>query len=252
MTNQAGMHGGNDECRTRAELPDVPADKPVHDRAAARAALRSARTSAATVASIAQDPRWTRCREIRRLLVQHPSTPRALARSLASGLPWSDLADVAANTRVPLIVRRQAERTLLERIAGLTVGERISLGRRATSAVLVALFPATQPGVARAILANPRLTEDVAIRIAADPLTPPRVLEQIGEHRSWAERRGVRLALARNPRTPLRTALRAARQLPETDLRSLADDPSVSRLVRLGATRWVKAAARQALRSDTS
>jgi len=189
-------------------------------------------------------PRWNRRHELQRLLVERPGVPVDLARSLASRLPWGDLLVVAANPRVDLGIRREAERILVGRIAGLSAGERVNLARRATAAVLGGFLPATQPAVVRAILDNPHLTEDAAIRLASDPRTPPHALAEIGEHRSWAIRRGVRIALTRNPGTPARTALRAARDLPENDLRALSLDGSVPRLVRLGAARWIEAPAR--------
>lgn len=151
---------------------------------------------------------------------------------------WGDLLELAADVRVAAPERRQAERTLVERLVGLSRGERISVARRATRPVLVALLgSAVDPEVARAALGNPRLVESDVVRLIGDPATRPAVLQTVADHDGWSGRRAIRLALVRNPRTPSRAALRALLGLDGTDLEALARDPSVPRLVRMRAER---------------
>jgi len=211
-----------------------------------RDTLRSATTDRATILRIARDSRFCASRGILRLLVRHPNAPSGLARNLLAGWRWGDLADLAADPAVASALRRDAERLLVARWDALSRGERVSLARRATHAVLgVAFSPGDDPSVARAALDNPRLREPDVLRVASDPRTRPGVLAAIGDHASWAERAAVRLALARNARTPSRNALRAVAELSERALRALALDPSVPRLVRIGAGRRLEQAARE-------
>ncbi len=152
--------------------------------------------------------------------------------------PWGDLLRLAADPAVAAPRRREAERLLIVRIAGLSRGERISVARRATRPVLAALLGAvTEPDVARAALWNPRVVEADVVRVASDPRTRSTVLSTVGDCEPWSDRRTVRLALARNARTPARTALRAVAGLGVRDLEGLARDPDVPPLVRLRAGR---------------
>lgn len=69
------------------------------------------------------------------------------------------------------------------------------------------------PRVIKALLANRILTEEDVLVIAARKNLPGEVLDSIAKDRRWAEKYPVRLALARNPKTPLSSALSIVRYL---------------------------------------
>ena len=71
----------------------------------------------------------------------------------------------------------------------------------------------TSPKVIRALLANPNITEEHIQIIATRKNLPGNVLESIVKDKRRADSYPVRLALAKNPKTPLFTSLSMARYL---------------------------------------
>lgn len=78
---------------------------------------------------------------------------------------------------------------------------------------IAALLHDPSPRVIKALLANRNITEEDVLVIAARKNLPGEVLESIARDRRWAEKYPLRLALARNPKTPLFSALSIVRYL---------------------------------------
>ncbi len=78
------------------------------------------------------------------------------------------------------------------------------------------------PQVIKALLENPNLNEDHILVLANRKNLPGDVLESIFRDKRWSESYRVRLALAKNPKTPLFTALSIARFLRLFDLAEVA------------------------------
>ena len=85
----------------------------------------------------------------------------------------------------------------------LTLGERKSLARRPDRDTLERLLRDPHPDVIRQLLANPRVTEEDVLSIAARRPCRPDVLTEIARAPRWAHRPRIRLALVLNPDTPL-------------------------------------------------
>jgi len=199
--------------------------------------LRNRRAAPALLTRIGRDRRWTRNSEVRRLLVQHPQVPMAVARSLLSHLFWKDLLEVSVNLQVSPVIRRQTERMLQVRVEELSLGEKIALARRAPRRVILSLFHSDDPKVLRSVLGNLTLIEQDAVNIAGASKTSGDVLAYLALHPKWGVRRAVRQALIRNPRTPVPVALRLIGGLPRRDLQDLIRDAAVPKIVRVGAER---------------
>lgn len=179
-------------------------------------------------------PHLVKSPEVRKALVAHPRTPEAAALGLVGTLFWHDLLDLAADLRVPPAVRHAAERYLIERLVGLTEGERVTLARRASTAVLTRLRLDPSPRVIAAMLENGRLTEGQLLPMLASDSTPPEVLALVAGSR-WGLRYEVKVALARNRRTPVVTVLMILPHLRESDLRVVMADPRLAMPVRHAA-----------------
>ncbi len=78
------------------------------------------------------------------------------------------------------------------------------------------------PRVVEALLENPHLSEEHILVLANRKNMPPELLEAIFRDKRWSESYPVRLALARNPKTPLFAALSIARFLRLFDLAEIA------------------------------
>jgi hypothetical protein len=77
------------------------------------------------------------------------------------------------------------------------------------------------PKVIRALLGNRHLTEEEVLIIANRKNLPPDVLDMIAKDKRWTESYTVRLALARNPKSPLSISLSIARYLRLFDLEGI-------------------------------
>jgi hypothetical protein len=170
--------------------------------------------------------------EMRREITLHPRTPQVLALRFVPRLFWRDLVQLGRETRVKPVVRRAADRDLLNRLPSLGAGEKMAIARQAGPGVLVALRHDPSPRVMSALLENPRLTEGILAPTLSSEATPPNVLRVIAGNRLWSNRYGVRVTLARNPRTPTEVSLRILPTLKKPDLESVASDVRLGQVIR--------------------
>lgn len=77
------------------------------------------------------------------------------------------------------------------------------------------------PRVLKSLLTNKNLTEEDILIVADRKNVPPEILELILRDRRWSESYPIRLALARNPRSPLTVSLSVARFLRIFDLEEI-------------------------------
>ncbi len=122
----------------------------------------------------------------------------------------------------------------------LSLGERKSLARKPSRRALDILMLDPNPTVIAQLLANPRMTEDDVIRIAARRPGRPEVLAAVARHPKWLLRSRVRRALIRNPATPPEVALPLVRLLLRPELTEMAQEPDVPPAVRQAAAELLK------------
>jgi hypothetical protein len=146
----------------------------------------------------------------------------------------------AANVRVSPLLRRDAEKLLKVRLPELALGEKISLGRRGSRGIVEMLCREREPQVLRAVASNPRASEADVLGILTRPDLQPEFLGWLAEQSSWGQRRALRLALVRHPRTPPAAALRSIQALGNADLDALQHDAIAPRLARVAAERRLK------------
>lgn len=111
-------------------------------------------------------------------------------------------------------------------------GRRIELAAAAQEDELMPLVHDPSPRVILRMLDNRNLTEEHVLVIANRKNLPPEVLSAIFGDKRWSESYPVRLALAKNPKTPLFTALSIARFLRLFDLVELARDQLIPAIFR--------------------
>lgn len=114
----------------------------------------------------------------------------------------------------------------------LTLGERKSLARKPDRAMFEKLLSDPHPDVIFRLLANPRLTEDDVVHLAARRPTEASVLEQVANTPRWVRSRRVRMALVCNPSCPEHIAARLTSLLLRSELEDVRNSPSVSPVVR--------------------
>jgi hypothetical protein len=226
-------------------------------RAAARAALARApdeqilvsvlrrAVPAAFLEEVASARPWSERPRVLARVVLSPRAPRSLALRLVSGLYWRDLADVAATPHVPASVRSRAESLLRDGLADMRLGDRITLARLATAALLPALLADAERQVASSALVNPRLREEDLVAALRRDDVRVALVEEVAASTRWAANYAIRLALVLQPRTPLPLALHQISSLVPRDLRRVAGEAALRPLLRAAAGE-VLAAARPA------
>jgi len=194
------------------------------DVRAARQAFRNPFLTGSLIEALAASPGLSAAYELRREVVLHPRAPRLLALRLVSGLYWADLVRVGTDARLHPTVRRAADQRLVERLPGLSAGEKIAVARSADAAVIAALRLDPTPRVIDALLDNPRLTEGLLVPLAASDRASPLVLARVAANPRWGVRPGIRYALCRNPATPLTAAFALLSLLTKRELEAVAHD----------------------------
>jgi hypothetical protein len=225
------MAAGEDAQRARAALEAAP-----HDRLLLAAVLRRA-VPLRALEVLATTPPWSEDQRLLGSVVLSPRVSRALALRLVGSLFWRDLADVAASPRVAAAARVRAEALLLDQLADLRLGDRITLAKIATPPVLARLLEDADARVVDAARINGRLREeDLQAAIRRDSVLPA-LVEGIAASSRWRERYALRLAIVLQPRSPLAVALGQVTSLLPADLARVAADESLPPLVQLAARR---------------
>ena len=114
----------------------------------------------------------------------------------------------------------------------LSLGERKSLARRPNRALIDRLLLDPHPDVIQRLLANPQLTEDDVLRMAATRPARPDVLTAIAQSLRWVHRQRVRRALVLNPSTPTDIAAPICALLVRQELKLVIETSTVSPAIR--------------------
>lgn len=127
--------------------------------------------------------------------------------------------------------------SLIKRIMFMTVKDRVKLGQKGDREARGILIRDANKVVATAVIHNPRLTEHEVENIAAMRTVSEEVLRVIGMNRAWARSYPIIHNLARNPRTPMATAVHILPRIRTKDLKSIAQNRNVPEAVRRQAYR---------------
>ncbi|MBI5548065.1 MAG: hypothetical protein HY901_29650 [Deltaproteobacteria bacterium] len=122
-------------------------------------------------------------------------------------------------------------------IGHLTLGHKKMLARKVDADRIGRFALEPDSRVIRELLLNPRLTEDMVLRIVSRRPARVPVLMEIWRSTRWSVRRRVRQALAMNPYTPPEVALKVLPQLTREDLSAIASDGALHPSVRALAAR---------------
>lgn len=153
-------------------------------------------------------------------------------------------AEVSANVqRIIENERRErgevsAERvSLIRRIMFMNTKDRMKLAMKGDREARSILVRDSNKVVCSAVVRNPRITEQEVENIAAMRTVADEVLRIIAMNRSWARSYPIIHNLARNPRTPIPTAMNILPRIRTKDLVSLSQNKNVSEGVRRQAYR---------------
>ncbi len=108
------------------------------------------------------------------------------------------------------------------RLAGMSVGEKVKMALHGTREWRTFLARDRAGVIQAALVRNPRVSIDEMTALARGPVLAPDAAEALAQHAGFGSSPMIALALVRNPRTPLPTAINMVARLTPTDLRAVA------------------------------
>jgi hypothetical protein len=187
----------------------------------ALAQLKDPDLSSDAVEQLCRNESVMKSRKVRMAMASHLRTPRRIALRIIRELYTFELMQFALRPSAAADLKRIADELLLSRISSITLGERIALARRSSTAVAAGLLLDKEPQVWQLALENARLTEAAIVKALQRPTGTRAFVEAVSHHARWSVRHEVRVALLRNAHTPLAKALEFARRIPPRLLRDI-------------------------------
>lgn len=136
-------------------------------------------------------------------LAQHANTP---APQLLAILPHLYLFELLHLCHLPEISpdrKLAAERVIIQRLPLTPLGNKLTLARRATSAVMEALLKEGDPRLTEICLSNPLLKEGVVFQLLRSGAATAETISMVARHPRWQNRPNLKEAILTNPKTPL-------------------------------------------------
>jgi hypothetical protein len=212
-------------------------DNPALDESLLCLLLERKDLSGDLLSQIARRREWMRSYRVKVRLAGHPHAPRLVALPLLRQIYLFDLVNLSLQPAMPVEYRRIAEDVILTRLPQLALGQRLTLARRGSARVAAALLAEGNARVVALALDNAFLTESQVLKVLSREELPPVVPESIARHRKWSCLYNVRMALVRNPLTPLARVLAF---LPDITLRDL-DELSGARSLPASLKQYIRA-----------
>ncbi|MEJ5365355.1 MAG: hypothetical protein WHS86_09655 [Desulfosoma sp.] len=129
---------------------------------------------------------------------------------------------------------------LAVKIQKMTVPERVKLAQTGGQEARTLLMQDPNRVVQLAVLENPKLTSSEVAGFANSRNISDEALRKIADNREWFKLYPVRLALVKNPKTPVGIALKLVATLNPQDLKILAKSKSVSSVIVQAARRQLE------------
>jgi hypothetical protein len=152
---------------------------------------------------VASRKQWPSDYRARRSVAFHPHLPQNLGLRLVRELYLTDLVHLTILPSGGPAQKQLAEELVLARIPQLPPAQKLISARRGSGRIAGALLADGQAGVISAVLESPFLNEGQLLKVLSRITIPSHVIAAIAENGRWSQHSSVRLALLRNPQTPL-------------------------------------------------
>lgn len=136
-------------------------------------------------------------------MVKNPKTPGPISLSLIPHIYLFELVEMLSLAGISPDQKCAAERAIIQRLPGTPLGNKQTLARRGTAAVLEALLKEGESRVVEICLANPRLTQGAVYQFLTGPAASAETISSIARHERWKAIPTIRLAILKNPKTPV-------------------------------------------------
>ena len=141
--------------------------------------------------------------QLAKALARHPETPSHIALATLPRLYLFDLAELSRCNQATPDQRMAAERLIIQRLPTQPLGNKLTLARQGTAAIVEALLKEGQPQVVAVCLDNPRLKEGALHQFLSSGAASAETISQVARHPTWQHRPNLQLAILKHPRTPL-------------------------------------------------
>jgi hypothetical protein len=250
IDNDPARHPGKSAPTPERADPLATTAGPLLTEDLALALLKRGDLSAEDLEQLAKNVVLLKSRKVKLAIASHPHTPRHISVPLARQFYIFDLMKVALSPGVPADIKVAVDDILISRLKTVTLGERLTLARRASGRVAAALLldleageGKTTPGhrdgelvarrtvntsaaalearVLHTALENPRLTEALVVSSVLRSRVGAVLVDAVAHHPMWSKRREVRAALLRTEHLSLACALDFSREISSPLLREL-------------------------------
>lgn len=161
-------------------------------------------------------------------LIRHPETPSHIVLTLLPLLYIFDLVKICQMPGIVADVHLAAERSIVQRLPTQPLGNKLTLARRGTATVVEALLREGLPNVVEACLDNPHLKEGSLYQFLSSAHATAENVSIVARSSRWKGRPNIRLAILKNPRTPVIWFTMFLPGLPATTLRDLLSSPRLT------------------------
>lgn len=128
---------------------------------------------------------------------------------------------------------------LVQRILKMNVTERIKLATLGNKEARTMLLRDPNRLVTLAVINSPRITDQEVLTLSHSKTCPEDVLRVITMTREWTRQYPIKLALVKNPKVPLATAMRFLSTLRESEVKELAFNKNIPTAVRMQAKKII-------------
>lgn len=155
-----------------------------------------------TLKSICKQPLVGSCHNLKVALARHPRISAAQLSALLPHLYLFELLNLCYLSEITPDQKFAAERVIIQRLPITPLGNKLTLARRATPAVLEALLKDKEPHLLEICLSNPQLKEGAVFQFLRSGSASAETISMIARHPRWQMRPNLREAILTNPKTP--------------------------------------------------
>lgn len=191
-------------------------------------ALLKRRELESIIPAIYANKRLIEANTVKFALVVHPDTPIHIVQTLLPLLYIFDLLKICLIPGLSADIHLAAERKIAQQIPTQPLGNKLTLARRGTAAILDALLRDGVQNVVEICLDNPHLKEGSLHQFLTSSHATAEAVSMVARNSRWKSRPNIRLAILKNPRTPLIWFTTFLPGIPAATVRDLLASPRLT------------------------
>ncbi len=157
----------------------------------------------AVLAAIYANKKLLESSSVKLALVAHPDTPPHIAQTVLPLLYIFDLLKLCLMPVVSADIHLAAERKIVQLLPAQPLGNKLTMARRGTAAIVDALLREGVQNIIEICLDNPHLKEGSLHQFLTSSHATAENVSLVARSMRWKNRPNIRLAILKNPRTPL-------------------------------------------------